>query len=109
MAHIDIDGSSAADWENFFRNRSNTREISGHGGGNRVSSQLARIVAHPDCVHLYGNAVQAVLDIWEELDAIQRDPYEVNPIHSVALATFGGRGAAKPFFIEDLRSQYDRL
>jgi hypothetical protein len=109
MTRIDIDDSSVIDWENYFFNRTNTREISGHGGGNYVSSQLARIVAHPDCVRLYGLAVQAVLDRWNEFDAIQRDPYEVNPIHSVAHAAFGFRGANKPLFIEDLRPQYNRL
>lgn len=109
MTHTDIGGLSVADWKSFFRTRANTREISGHGGGNRVSSQLARIVAHSNCTRLYGNAVQAVLDLWEELDAVQRDPYEVNPIHSVALAAFGGKGTVKPFFIIDLRAQYNRL
>ncbi len=106
MTHIDIGGSSVTDWENFILNRTNTREISGHGGGNYLSGKIRTIMSHPDSTRLYGHVVQAVLNCWDDLIAVERDPYEAEPVDTVAQAPFGPRFQ---FFNEDARTQYNRL
>lgn len=105
MLEYNFEDFEVSDWEAFLHNRSNTREIPYHGGGFRLDIALSLIMYQPACVQIYGDVVQAALNCWTELDAVERDEWEINPLLSVAFSTFGRRG----FFVEDVRPHYNRL
>lgn len=99
---------SVVDWENFLLNRSKTREIPGHGGGTPLDITLRHVTSREDGVEIYSRIVQAVLNSWTELEAVERDEWEFDPITLVARAPFHSREGAT-YFCEDLRPYYNRL
>ncbi len=110
MTNVPALSKSVSDWEIFFLNRNNTQEISAPGG-NSYLGMLAETFHIPGAISdnerkiVYPNMVQAILNRWNELASVDRDPYEDEPITLVARMAFGKNGVID----ENLRRHYQRL
>lgn len=100
-----------ADWETFLLDRRNTREIPSHCGGSPMGwlfdtcwDRLG-VFTPQERVIAYACLVEAVLNQWEKLEHIEREPYETDPIAWAAELAFDRAGT----FREELRSSYNRL
>lgn len=97
--------ASIEDWENFLVNRSNTREITYHGGGSPLFQVLLVVQQCDEVVLVYEKVVQATLNRWNEMADVVREDWEVDPIQAVMGVPFGRCS----YFIEDLRPSFSRL
>ncbi len=99
---------SVGDWERWFSDRYNTKEIPRLGGAissyfkegiwNQCFSPEQRLLVYPAMV-------QATLNKWSVWSAVKREAYEMCPINMVAHMSF-----SKDWILhENLRQYYERL
>ncbi len=105
MAQTDLAHMSVKDWEKVLLDRGNTMEIQYHGGGNYISQMLWVTMNLPNRFEVYSKVVQATLNHWDELAAVERDDWEICPIYAVSVAAFD----REHVLLNDLREPYERL
>ncbi len=111
MSVPEIQNSSVNAWEDFLRDRGNFHEIQYHGGGTKASWFLAMVwhqstvLTSDDRHRLYEHMVQATLNLWGELAAVERDEWEDNPILVTARFAF----TSDYRLYEECRTSYERL
>ena len=121
MTNVPALSKSVSDWEIFFLNRNNTHEISAPGG-NSYMGMLAETFHIPGVISdnerqiVYPCMVQAILNRWTELESVNRDPYEDEPITVVAQMAFDKNGQAEsllfgldPFRFLNAHNRYHEL
>ena len=107
MSEEQLFSMDVGDWENYFLNPANTREINPMIGGLTKLTMLQgwwNTLPQNSQLEMYPKLVQAVLNRWNEL-AIVRSDYESDPVEYVAGLAFDD----KYQFLGYLRPYYNRL